>query len=702
MRHIPISILAIVAIVGIATLLYSVLLPPDIGPLAIQYVPARQAPAAANTFVIPNLDVGEFIGNDYPTIPDDLLPALGPQFIAGKETRADVFQTIVLRDTSPGGFNGGFIEFGRDERDQVSDFLTFDDVVFGVDLEFSPGLDSEIEGGEAVDLEGEDIRILGDTYSIAEVEVQGTSISIRLFGGFGTVDLTDNNFGDDVFYQGVKINQQNIDATVKIRAVVSGNMISIYSIVYRLNANAILGSKVQVAPLHCTRQYLQYPQGMFSPNFDICYAGISGAAAAPPRQGISGNIVQVDPRGDDKYNLVFTNTRGSLYEMPLADIDGGLHYGRGDRDLIFVEAPAPGAPNIDVGDYFVVMSKDDVNGVTNVLRYDHLDGNVVYFEDLGAGSRSATFDPGTGEGQLLVGEGTYRFVVGAGNALAMDQTNNGAISGNEAKVILAGGSKIDLGPGFTLKVITPSRLFDEPMGDETTEFDILGGSQIDLDVPSPQTTVPGYTFELQSEGGGVKSGLTKYGILFTWDKESQSDDLQLVVPGSYARPAKGGAQGGVYITLERPKLMKPTQAPPAQCGNKIKEAGEFCDPPGSLCVGPGPFERGTCSTDCKTCVIKPRAQCGNNLLENGEECENSADCPAGFGCQGCKCVPVAPVCGNMHLEPGEQCEVNADCGVGFMCSNCACTPPVVEVPAPVKQPNIFARFFAWLARLFGA
>ena len=104
-RHVPISILAVVAIFGIAVLLYSEFLQPEIIPYAVEYIPAQQHPAGPpNTFIIPNINIGDFIGKDYPVISGDLIPALATRRIAGKETRADVFQTVEIHNPTPGGF----------------------------------------------------------------------------------------------------------------------------------------------------------------------------------------------------------------------------------------------------------------------------------------------------------------------------------------------------------------------------------------------------------------------------------------------------------------------------------------------------------------------------------------------------------------------------------------------------------------------
>jgi len=363
-----------------------------------------------------------------------------------------------------------------------------------------------------------------------------------------------------------------------------------------------------------------------------------------------------------------------------------------------------------VGDYFLVTSRNSVQGVSQVYRYNRAEAGTIYIDDLSSGNqRAASFDPGTGAGQLLTGEGTYKFVIGPDNKMAMDQTNNNKIDGDEAQWVFPGGTRADFGPGFTVRIITPRRLFDDATTDEVTKFNIVFGSDIDLVVPSPQTTLPGYEFKLISSSGGVRQGLTKYGILFTWDKDSDSDELDLIIPGARARSFKGGAQGEVYITLERERMMKPLPQyalPPPVCGNAIIDSGEFCDPPGSDCADPYFGRSGVCADDCKACALP---ECGNGFIEVGEECESNADCVQGYLCNGCKCemIPL-PVCGNMLLENGEQCEQDVDCGLGADCSGCVCVPtfePVIEVPAPVPKPtfgDVMRNFWAWLTGVFGA
>src|SRR3989344_6021208 len=723
MRHVPISILAIVAVVGIATLMLSVSLLDRPAPFATVFV--GQAASSPSDTVIARLEVGEYLGNEVESLTGTQISGLRSGTVHGAEGRTDYVQSLRFRD--PGTFNGARMVFGQHELGDVTDFLEFEDAVFKYQIEFGSGLQSNIEDNSLPDIEDEDIMLLGDTYSIVDSNVNTDSnrVSLKLFGGFGSIEFTDGNYADDNYYSGVKVNGQSIDALVKIKATESSDFLVIYSLQYILNANAKEGGDLQVLPLHCVREFLQYPLGMLSPDFDICYKGLSGSGGKVVVSGISGNEVRISPRGDDEYVMTATNTRGQTYNIPLAQLPGS--YGNRGRNFVFVEAANSAAPNINVDDYFLVNSKNDISGSSHVLRYDRREGNQLYFEDLAGNSRTATFDSVTGEGQLLVGEGTYEFVVGAGDSLAMDQTNDNSISGGEARFVFAGGSRVDFGPGFTITITTPERLFDEAVADENTQFSILFGAEIDLNVPSPQ----GAVFELESVDGR-KQGLTQYGILFDWDTESDSDSLRLIMPGSYSGGSSGGAGAEVWITFERAALMKPGQQVPSpvqKCGDGLIVAPEYCDPPASLCATPNVFERGTCSNDCKTCVAKPKAACGNKILEVGEQCEVAADCAAGLVCNGCKCqVPTCAIAGKCRVFSG--CGLGTDqlmadgqaqgcvdpykaaaegvpyCGTmpisrgSLKCNymdaqtklSCTCPPaPILEIPSPVEKVSLWQK-----------
>ncbi|PIN75047.1 hypothetical protein COV18_04785 [Candidatus Woesearchaeota archaeon CG10_big_fil_rev_8_21_14_0_10_37_12] len=704
-RHVHTSIFLIVAIVGVAAILFSSALYPSPVLFAVSYLPGEDE--VGSDTVIVSLNVNDFISSELEAVGSGQFSGLNSGTIQTRDSRTEYTQS--LRFAQSGVFSGGQVLFGRDESNRVSDFLQFDGsgYVFEYRVDFGSGLRSKVEvAGRLEDMIGEEWTMGGARFALVDAVADTTvnRMRLRFFGGFGSVDFEDNDYTDDLFQQsGVRVNGQTVDADVKIRATETSNdKLTIFSIQYRLSANAKQGGDVQVLPLHCVREFLQHPLGMLFPDFDICYKGASGTAQAS--SGISGNLVHVKARGDDEYVMRAQNLYGQTYEIPLAQLPG--MYGNRGRNFVFVEAANLGAPNINVNDYLLVNSRDWL-GVSHVLRLDQITTNQVYFEDLGGNQRQAVFDSATGEGDLIMSEGTYHFRV-TGNQLAIDQNNDNTVNGGEAAFHLPGGTYIDFGPGFTVSIITPQRLLEEQVTDEVTQFDITFGSNIDLDVSSPQGTV----FELHGSGSGVREGMTLYGIHFRWDQESDSDDLRITVPGARARQVRGGATAQVYLTLERDRWMTPAQqqSPAAVCGNRLKENGEYCDPPGSLCAQNE--QGGVCADDCKSCAITPPAVCGNRLLERGEQCESRGDCAQTEDCQNCNCVPLPKaVCGNNLLDLGEQCEKDVDCLGGLVCRGCMCVPqprldvqtPTAPVAAqPVQQPNVIAKFFLWIAGLFGA
>ena len=564
MKHLPVSILGIIALAGIIGMLS---LSGELAPFAVKNAPLQPG----NTYIA-SLQQGESIGDKISALSEYQLSRLAGGTIHSSGKATQYSQIIVLSE--PGLFDGGQLSFGKTENGETGTFLAFDDAVFKLQILFASGLRSEIKENRLPDLNDESLSMLGDEYSILDTRfnVQTRSITLVMYGGFGRVEFTDGNSADGNFYQGVKINGNFIDAGVRIRTAEENGALSIYSIEYLLSAHPARGA-LEVPPLHCIRNQLIAPEGMLSPDFDICYR-----SSASPK--IDEAIVK--PLGSSQYAVTAPNARGVVYKIPLAQMAG--EYGNRGRNFVFVEAADQGSPNINPGDSFLVNSRNDISGDSHILRYDRTAQNTIYFEDAG-NMRAALFNIATGEGELLAGEGTYRFVVAANGALAIDQNNDGQINGGEARFVLLGGSRLDFGPGFTVTYTTPSRLFTEPAGDENTQFDLTFNSQIDLDLPSPQGD-----FSLKSAGGGVKQGMTRYGTLFTWKQQPSSDSLHISLGAR--------SSGGVYITLERPLLVKEKTS----CGDSKLTPPEICDPPKSSCKGEKFFERGTCAKDCASCI----------------------------------------------------------------------------------------------------
>src|SRR3989338_4812176 len=123
-------------------------------------------------------------------------------------------------------------------------------------------------------------------------------------------------------------------------------------------------------------------------NFDIEFKGIS--------EHSSTDEIALKSRGDDEYDLDFTNKAGNVLSVPLFDVTAStIRYGNENYDLIVTEESAInathgwGATNgavIDVNDYFVVSDSSGKN--TYLLRYKDADAteNTLEFEEVGSGS----------------------------------------------------------------------------------------------------------------------------------------------------------------------------------------------------------------------------------------------------------------------------------------------------------------------------
>ncbi|MBD3259363.1 hypothetical protein GF371_01905 [Candidatus Woesearchaeota archaeon] len=402
----------------------------------------------------------------------------------------------------------------------------------------------------------------GTFLGVAEVLPAEAGEEIRdmvvLSGGAGgsKIRLRDTDFTDNSFATGkVEVNGQNIeDGKVMILGQIYDNnqKFRISSIRYRLLAHAKGGGDVYVPPNHGLREYLFEPEGMLVDNFEIISGGIKGGGTGTR---VPSNLIRLQPKGDDRYNLVFTNVRGQTYNIPFVTTENGFGYGYDKGTLHFQEGGGPPVYPIARNDFFVATNRNDISGFTNVLRYTGYNSasNTLSFEDLASGSYSTVIDPATGEGNVVIGGQTYSVYVDTANPdapIAVDLTGDNGW-GDEANVVVMGGGIIDLGPG-AMRVTTLERMFDEPAGDEEISITIIdGGDYVNADVPDQAD------IDMLEASGDEEQGMSRYGVLVKVLERGGSDDpdeIQLFYPVS-GRRAVGQAVGRVAVTLEREKLV---------------------------------------------------------------------------------------------------------------------------------------------------
>ncbi len=157
--------------------------------------------AAAIGSISDLLEINEPIGNVREALTEvDLDMLKGGQIVT---QRGATEYNQYLRFPSGNNTGGGRVIYGKDERGKVGHYLFINknDVVFQWELEFETGLRSKIENGDLVDLEDEDVLILGMPFVIADTDffvVSDTVLTpfrakIQFLGGAVSAVLGEND-----------------------------------------------------------------------------------------------------------------------------------------------------------------------------------------------------------------------------------------------------------------------------------------------------------------------------------------------------------------------------------------------------------------------------------------------------------------------------------------------------------------------------
>ncbi|RME52973.1 hypothetical protein D6783_03245, partial [Candidatus Woesearchaeota archaeon] len=522
-----------------------------------------------------------------------------------EDTRINIFGTdYTIVDTSLTSSQGISLELmGGDVSDTLREGETKTYTIDGTDYEVSvvfisnPNsgniaaklavngeLTSELEEGETDTLSG------GLEIGVRSILVNDREGIVEFFLGADKITLTDSNYTDGAFdnSSAFEVGTENIeDAAVKIVGSLTGSFaddseFQITDIRYRLTADPISDSQVDsgtdgfgIAPGHGVREYLKEPQGMLNPTWDLRYEGLTQPEITE---------VKLDPSGDDKYDLVFTNLAGKEYEVRFVEGTTGdvLAFGNdeGNDHFWFMEGTynngsantmaTCNAYGMSEDDYFLVSNMGgntfDDTAYSYVLQFDSFEeDDGIYkatFNDLATGDdrevviSTSSLWSGAGAGTLTVGGYDYDVVVCDVNAInpkiLVDLNGNDSITLNdEARVTVKGGAILDLSDAdtwaannatannVTMMLVTPASNFDEQtQGNDTLSWMVVSRANQEVGISTSSltytrgsttrdsTTTPDWNPTEPQDNDELTLEMTDFGALVELNDPSGSDEAE--------------------------------------------------------------------------------------------------------------------------------------------------------------------------------
>lgn len=343
-----------------------------------------------------------------------------------------------------------------------------------------------------------------------------------------------DKYSDTEFSANVQSQREPLHtAKAAVIGSLDGNTFQLSALKFRLVASS---GDVYIPAGQSLRGQLLEPDAMFPTNWDIVYNGFHGKK----REGTI--PVEFDPTGDG-FMLLFTSREGVEYRIPLLSGAADFSYGDGRRTLHYVEAASSTTYTIAKNDLFVATSQNNDQGTTHILSYEGIDTATrrLFFRDWAVGQKDIPYEVTGVDGQEgkailnIAGQQYPVFISSAsGNALAVDLTGDGSVSGSEANIILTGGGRLDLGTtndlggssSVTMRLIVPQRLLKEATADEVTQIVFTkSGNTIDVDVPNQ-----GDLRLTASPDRDALQGQTKFGTLFQLNRRKATGQLFIDFP----------------------------------------------------------------------------------------------------------------------------------------------------------------------------
>jgi len=345
---------------------------------------------------------------------------------------------------------------------------------------------------------------------------------VEFYLGAKKVQFKDNYKSTD--YGSVEVNGDTLRyGEVQITASDNTDEVTISSIKYRMEIDAADGGEIYVPEGKGLKEYLSEPESMLFPEWDIRFEGVSDEDTTE---------VNLKLKGDDSYELDFTNRNGNHFNVPLMDTTGSFKYGDDSNKLWIVE-PYDGADKLFLiaeDDYFLFNDLGTEKGDSNVAQLSNVESDSISIYIDGT-ERLVSYDS-TNQTTITIGNKNYKLWVDPTNKkIAFDNNGDGLVNGNEAKIVTENGLIIDLGTQNTtdgslispnIKLTTLSKLTDESSADLITSFDVEdAGSQFHL------VNFTGISF-VEDEDSNERTAKDVYGT--EYELSDDNDELKVKFP----------------------------------------------------------------------------------------------------------------------------------------------------------------------------
>ena len=349
-----------------------------------------------------------------------------------------------------------------------------------------------------------------------------------IYLGAKTLELEDT-YNDDTFEQGLSVNGEKVaEGFNLLKGSVSSDIFSLTNLKYR-GTNP---SKIYVGQ-GTKLSHVLYNEKSLIGNWDIIYNGFKPVSET-----------QIGIVSDDStlYDLTFENQNSKTYKIPFYHQGGSI--GDGTKTTHIVESASSATFNIETGDYMILSTGSSKTDKTYAIQYNTIDtinNKIKFNEMLESGISEITsiystteVSGGLGEGTVDLSGNQFRYYIKneTGYNISMDLDLDGSVESDSVDVIVNGGGILDLGnsntPGtpYSLQMTTKASSFEESTSDETTTFQLTGGSNVGI--PSAS-----FTNIVMNGESDTYTGMSDYGAEFylvTSVSGSNSGNLEINYP----------------------------------------------------------------------------------------------------------------------------------------------------------------------------